>query len=92
MLANMLEFYRLATWDSAKIYTQLVGKQEWEYIWCYWNPKAGNYDDYKGVLIEFKADKTLEVIVNGQTTQTTTWQVENLNDGYYRISTSELVI
>jgi len=91
-LSNMLECYRLATWDSAKIQTQLVGKWEWEYIRCYWNPEDGNYDDYKGVLIEFKADKTLEVLVNGKTTQTTTWHVVNLNDGFYGISTNELVV
>lgn len=91
-LPNMLECHRMVSWDSLTIHTQLLGKWEWEYIQCYWKPEEGNYQDFQGLLVEFKSDNTLEVKVNGQTTQTSIWQVINLNDGNFSINVNPIVV
>jgi len=91
-LGNMLACYQTTTWDSLSIHTRLAGKWEWEYIRCYWNPENGNYKDFLGLIIEFKQDNTLNVIKNGQTTQTSKWEVVKLNDGFFSLYTTPLVL
>ncbi len=91
-LPNMLACHRTTSWDSLTVHTKLLGKWEWEYIQCYWNPEDGNYKDFQGLSIEFKPDNTLEVKVNGQTTQTPKWEVVKLNDGNYSIHVNPVVL
>jgi len=89
---DMLACHRTATWDSAAIHDKLLGKWEWEYIRCFWSQEKGNYDDFEGLVIEFKEDSTLEVEENGQITQTSTWKVEKLYDGNHRIATDPIML
>jgi len=91
-LPDMVACHGTTAWDSLTIHTNLLGKWEWEYIQCFWNPEDGNNEDFRGMLVEFKPDNTLEVKVNGQITQTSTWKVANLNDGYWGITVSPVVI
>lgn len=78
-------------WDSTAIRNKLLGKWQWEYIRCFWNPEKGNYDDFKGMSVEFKSDNTVEVLQNGMSAQRSTWQLVLLNDGNYKITTTPLV-
>jgi hypothetical protein len=91
-LSDMTECHRTASWDSVKIQSRLLGRWEWEYIQCYWNPENGNSKDFQGLSVEFKPDNTLEVKLNGETTQTSTWELVNLNDGYYKVQVKPLVL
>lgn len=91
-LQTMTECHRTASWDSAKIQSRLLGKWGWEFIQCYWNPEDGNSKDFQGLSVEFKPDNTLEVKLNGETTQTSSWELVNLNDGYYKIQAKPLVL
>ena len=91
-LADMLTCHNLTTWDSTAIRTKLIGKWDWEFIKCYWNPEDANGDDYKGLSIELKSDNTIEVKINGVTTQTSVWQMQKLNDGNYAITSNPYVV
>ncbi len=91
-LSGMIECHNMTTWDSSAIHTKLIGKWDWEYIGCYANPEGGNYKDFQGLLVEFKNDNTLEVIENGQTTQTATWELKDLNDGYFALKATPIVL
>ncbi len=88
----MIECHRTTTWDSLAIHVKLIGKWDWEYIGCYSKPEGGNYKDFKGLLVEFKSDNTLEVKENGQTTQTSTWEIVDLNDGYFALKVKPIVL
>lgn len=91
-LGDMLACHRMTSWDSLSIHNKLIGKWEWEYIRCHWNPEDGNYKDFLGMLIEFKPGNTLEVKVNGKTTQTSIWKVASLNDNNFSINVSPIVL
>lgn len=80
------------TWDSTAIRNKLLGKWNWEYIRCFWAPEKGNYDDFKGLSVEFKSDNTVEVFQNGMSAQKSTWQLVLLNDGNYKITTTPLLL
>lgn len=80
-----------ASWDSTSIRNKLLGKWEWEYIRCFWEPEKGNYDDFKGLSVHFKSDNTVEVSQNGMLAQQSTWHIVLLNDGNYKITTIPLV-
>ena len=72
---EMWDCHNEMNWDSVKTKNSLLGEWEWEYIYCYWYPEEANYDEYKGLVIEFKPDNTLHVKENGQITQTSKWKV-----------------
>lgn len=91
-LGNMLECHRMSSWDSLTVQNKLLGKWEWEYIQCYWSPERGNYKDFQGLQVEFKSNNTLQVKVNGQTSQTSEWDVVKLNDGNYSIRVNPIVL
>ena len=71
--ADMWNCHHEKTWDESSTTAALVGVWDWEYGGCYEGPA----DDkkFEGLTIEFKPDNTLEVMENGQTTQTSNWQV-----------------
>lgn len=72
---DMWNCHHKLTWDTLSTTKALIGKWEWEYIGCFWNPEDGNNDDFIGMTIEFKSDNTLDVKENGQLTQTSNWKV-----------------
>lgn len=71
--ADIWKCYHEMTWDSPKVRETLIGKWEWEYISCVSIPE--NDTIYIGLAIEFNADSTLNVIENGQASQTSNWEV-----------------
>ncbi|MDX2248069.1 MAG: hypothetical protein SF052_14885 [Bacteroidia bacterium] len=75
--SDMLICHHTIVWDSITTRNALIGKWQWEYITCYGNPEEANYDDYKDMFVEFKADNTLEVKMNEQITQTVTWDLKS---------------
>ncbi|MEZ4829759.1 MAG: hypothetical protein R3C61_26265 [Bacteroidia bacterium] len=74
--SDMLICHHHTVWDSVTTQNALIGKWQWEYITCYWNPEDANYDDYSDLFLEFKPDHTLEVKMNGQFTQTVSWSIQ----------------
>ncbi len=91
-LDSMLQCHEQGSWDSTKIYNALIGKWNWEYIKCYWNPEDANSEEYKNLTIEFKHNDTLEVKLNNQITQRVSWHVARLNDGYFKITVNPIVL
>ena len=63
------------SWDLITTSNNLIGDWEWEYIECYSNIEDANKFVYKGLLIEFKSDNTLDVKVSGQIIQTSNWKL-----------------
>jgi len=88
---SMFRCHYLINWDSVSISNKLIGLWQWEFIECYWNPENANSEDYKGLTVEFKTDKTVIVKDNGQVLQTSTWGITKLNDGYYKIDATPIV-
>jgi len=80
------------TWDSLKTKNTLIGKWEWEYISCYWNPEDANDSRFKGLTIEFKSDSTLDVKESGQIIQTSIWKVVNGGVDLFAIDVEPTVI
>jgi hypothetical protein len=80
------------SWDSTSIHNALVGKWQWEYIKCYWNPEKANNEDFKNLSIEFKQNGSLEVKLNGLVTQNSSWDVIKLNDGYFKLLVNPIVL
>ena len=91
-LDSMLQCHGQGSWDSTKIHNALIGKWKWEYIKCYWNPEDANSEDYKNLAIEFKQNDTLEVKLNNQITQRSSWHLTMLNDGYFKLSVTPIVL
>lgn len=91
-LPAMTECHQKNSWDSLNIHDKLLGQWDWEYIQCFWDPEKGNYKDFLGMTVEFKSDNTLEVKMNGQTTQSSTWKIANMGDGYFKVDTNPLVV
>lgn len=91
-LDSMLQCYGKRAWDSTSIHDALVGKWQWEYINCYFNPEDGNSEDFKNLSVEFKQNDSLEVKVNNQLTQISSWQVTRLNDGYFKLTVNPIVL
>jgi hypothetical protein len=91
-LDSMLLCYGQTSWDSTSIHNALVGKWQWEYIKCYWNPENANNEDFKNLSIEFKQKDTLEVNQNGQITQISSWDIVKLNDGYFKLIVKPIVL
>ncbi len=91
-MSDLLTCYNSTSWDTAAIHNAVIGKWDWEYIKCYWNPEDANYDDYTNISVEFKADNTVDVIDNGTITQTSTWKVTDTGDGYFAIISNPIVV
>ena len=89
---SMFRCHTATALDSAGIRSGLLGKWQWEFIRCYWNPEDANGDDFKNLAVEIKADNTVTVKENGVTTQTATWALTRLNDGYFKLTTNPLVL
>jgi hypothetical protein len=90
-LDSMLMCYGQTSWDSATTHNALVGKWQWEYIKCYWNPEKANNEDFKNLSIEFKQNDSLEVKQNGLVTQKSSWEIIKLNDGYFKLQVNPIV-
>ncbi|MBS1511608.1 MAG: hypothetical protein JST86_12250 [Bacteroidetes bacterium] len=88
---SMLLCHNQTIWDSSTIHQHLIGKWQWEYIKCYWAPENANNEDFKNLSVEFKQNNSLEVKLNGQTTQTSSWAIVRLNDGYFKLVTNPIV-
>lgn len=80
------------TWDSTSVNETLIGEWEWEYILCIADPQNANDEDHKGTTIEFKSDNTLDVIENGEITQTSNWKVVDGDSDLYKINVDPYVI
>ncbi|MFK7970375.1 MAG: hypothetical protein AB8F95_08415 [Bacteroidia bacterium] len=65
------------TWDAEKVHHTLLGKWEWQFVTCSRTLENLKGDEFEGLEIEFKPDSTLDVIENGEITQTSTWKVVN---------------
>lgn len=81
-----------AVWDSVATINHLIGEWEWEYIRCFWNPEDGNYDDFKGLSIDFKSDNTLDVKMDGLVTQSSAWSIEGSNENLFVIRVEPIVL
>jgi hypothetical protein len=79
------DFHHKMTWDTLSTKKTLIGEWEWEYIGCFWNPDCANYNDFKGMTIEFKSDNTLHVRENGRITQTMNWKVVKGDADLFRL-------
>ena len=90
-LANMLQCHSETFWDSISVHHALIGQWQWKFIRCYWSPETANGEDYKTLTIEIKENDSLEVKINNQITQSSSWSVTNLNNGYYAITTDPIV-
>lgn len=89
--SDILICHRTSVWDSAAIHNKLIGKYKWEYINCFWKPDDANNMDYKDVQVEFLLDNTLQLKEKGELMQTATWQVTDLQDGFFKINMTPLV-
>lgn len=90
-LSNMLQCHGETFWDSISVHNALIGQWQWKFIKCYWNPETANGEDYKTLTIEIKENDSLEVKINNQITQSSSWNVTNLNNGYYTITVNPIV-
>ena len=90
-LDSMLQCNGQRSWDSTSIHDALIGKWQWEFIKCYFNPEDANGQDYKNLSIEFKQNDSLEVKVNNQISQISSWYVTRLNDGYFKLTVNPIV-
>jgi hypothetical protein len=90
-LDSMLLCHGQTNFDSASTRNALIGKWQWKFIKCYWNPEQANGEEYKTISIEFKQNDSLEVKTNDQTTQKSSWKVTRLNDGYFTLTVSPIV-
>lgn len=88
---DMWDCHHEMTWNSLSTKEALIGKWEWEYIGCYWNPEDANDNEFKGLTIEFKPDNTLEVKVNGQISQTSNWKIVNGDADLFAIDVAPTV-
>jgi len=89
---NMWDCYREMTWDTLSLKENLIGRWDWEYIGCFWNPKDANDDEFKGLSIEFVGNNTLDVRVNGELTQTSNWKVVYVDADLMAISVEPDVV
>jgi hypothetical protein len=80
------------SWDLTSIHDALIGKWQWEFINCYFNPEDANDQDYKNLSIEFKQNDSLEVKVNNQISQISSWYVTRLNDGFFKLTLNPIVL
>jgi|GEM_PF-2963634 hypothetical protein len=76
--SNFTQCHENGKWDSLRVVKGLVGVWEWESYWCYWQHIRWHVDSQSVVVIEFKADHTLEVKKNGVIIETATWKVYNV--------------
>ncbi|CAN5388205.1 hypothetical protein BH11BAC3_BH11BAC3_46260 [soil metagenome] len=90
-LSEMLICHATNSWDSSTIHNKLIGKWDWKYIKCFWKPEAANNVDFKGLQVEFLPNNKLDVNENGKPTQTSTWQVTDLKDGFFKINVTPFV-
>lgn len=90
-LDSMLRCYSVMSWDSAVIHDALINTWEWEFIKCYWKPEDANGEDFKGLSVQFKQNDSLEVKLNNQLTQVSSWSIVRLNDEYFKLSTSPFI-
>lgn len=88
---SILRCYSKTSWDSTTIRTALIGKWQWEFIQCFWQPEKANSEDFKTLVIEFKMNDSLTVYMGNQITQTTSWRVTKQFDGFYKLSTGAFV-
>jgi hypothetical protein len=79
-------------WDSASIANHLLGKWQWEFIKCYWNPEDANSKDYQGLTIQFKPGQIAEVKQQDVISQTATWRISPINDNTYQLITTPLIV
>jgi hypothetical protein len=91
-LENMLQCNGQGSWDSTSIHNALLGKWQWEFIICYFNPEDANGQEYKNLSVEFKQNDSVEVKVNDQVSQISSWQVTRLNDGFYKLTVNPIVL
>ena len=88
---NIWKCHHEITWDSPSTRTALIGVWKWEYINCL-DTGHDNDDEYRGLSIEFKADSTLNVIQNGQVTQTSNWKVVTGDEDLFSIEATPSVV
>jgi hypothetical protein len=83
---EMYECHHLMQWDSTKLHSTLLGKWEWAHVVKSWG--AGeNSDDHIGLLLDFKADGTVDVYQNDVLQSTSTWDI----DSSVRVNTSPII-
>lgn len=89
-LDSMLLCHGQTKRDSTATQNALIGKWQWEFIKCYWNPENANSVDFKSLSVEFKKD-SLDVKINGQITQKSSWHIIGTNDGYFKLLVNPIV-
>ena len=75
--SNFTQCHINGKWDSLRVDKALVGVWQYESTWCYWNHIRRFVGTHNVLLIEFKADHTLEVKKDGVIVETATWRVYN---------------
>lgn len=89
--SDMSVCHNNSAWDSAQIHNKLLGRWEWEFIECYWNPEDANNTDFKGLMLNFNTDSTVLVTDSSGNIQTSCWQLQATNSGYWIMRTTPLV-
>jgi hypothetical protein len=88
--SEMIQCHNGKEWDEIKIGDALIGEWEWEYVRCFWNPENAETIKSGELTVEFKTDKTLNVIENGQIIQTSNWNI-TFRPNVYEISVEPVV-
>jgi len=91
-LDSLTRCYNSSPWDSASIHTTLLGKWNWEVIQCFGKPEFANAADYKTLEVDFLHDSNVTVRDSSGVSDTSTWVVVNLNDGYFGLKTTPLIL
>lgn len=67
--------YHEQTWDDLAIRDELIGEWQWIYTEASSAPNNGQNTENENMLVQFYADSTLQVTINGEITKSTTWHV-----------------
>ncbi|NPD48210.1 hypothetical protein [Lentimicrobium sp. S6] len=68
--------YNDSEWSDVKIKNALIGKWKWTYTESYWAPENGMNTESENTVIEFFNDSSLQIIENGELTNTAKWTVK----------------
>ena len=78
-------------WNSTEIGFVLIGEWEWEFISCYGNPQNANNDDFLGMVVKFNSDNTLQVKMNGEEIENSTWEIISRTDDLFQLEVNPFV-
>lgn len=71
--------------DSLNTLEFLQAEWEWEYILCLNDSAGGNDEEYKGLSVEFKSDFSVDLFIDGQINQSSTWGIIASGNGTWSL-------